>query len=52
VPGYHRRISGNFSPFNSLKEIAESGLAVQQFHLKDYIEEEFFETKQVVYVKG
>jgi len=31
-------------------EIAESGLAVQQFHLKDYFEEEFFETKQVIFV--
>jgi 16S rRNA (guanine527-N7)-methyltransferase len=34
------------------QEIAESGLAVQQFHLKDYFDEEFFETKQVVYVKA
>ena len=34
------------------KEIAESGLAVQQYHLKDYFEEEFFETKQVVYIKA
>jgi 16S rRNA (guanine527-N7)-methyltransferase len=34
------------------QEIAESGLAVQQYYLKDYFEEEFFETKQVVYVKG
>ena len=34
------------------QEIAESGLIVQQFHLKDYFEEEFFETKQVIYVKG
>jgi 16S rRNA (guanine527-N7)-methyltransferase len=33
------------------EEIAESGLAVQQFYLKDYFEEEFFETKQVVYIK-
>jgi 16S rRNA (guanine527-N7)-methyltransferase len=33
------------------EEIAESGLAVQQFHLKDYFDEEFFETKQVIYVK-
>ena len=33
------------------REIAESGLAVQQFHLKDFFEEEFFETKQVVYIK-
>jgi 16S rRNA (guanine527-N7)-methyltransferase len=34
------------------QEIIESGLAVQQFHLKDYFEEEFFDSKQVVYVKG
>jgi 16S rRNA (guanine527-N7)-methyltransferase len=32
------------------EEIAESGLTVQQFHLKDYFEEEFFETKQVIYI--
>jgi hypothetical protein len=31
------------------KKIAESGLTVQQYHLKDYFEEEFFETKQVIY---
>ena len=34
------------------QEIAESGLTVQQFYLKDFFEEEFFETKQVVYVKA
>jgi 16S rRNA (guanine527-N7)-methyltransferase len=34
------------------EEIAESGLAVQQFYLKAYFEEEFFETKQVIYVKA
>ncbi len=34
------------------QEIAESGLAVQQFYLKDYFEEEFFDTKQVIYVRG
>jgi 16S rRNA (guanine527-N7)-methyltransferase len=34
------------------QEIAESGLAVQQFYLKDYFEEDFFDTKQVIYVKG
>ena len=34
------------------EEIAESGLTVQQYHLKDYFEEEFFETKQVIYVKA
>lgn len=33
-------------------EIKESGLKVQQFYLKDYFTEEFFETKQVIYVKG
>jgi len=33
------------------QEIAESGLAVQQFYLKDYFDEEFFETKQVIYIK-
>ena len=34
------------------QEIYESGLNVQQYYLKDYFDEEFFETKQVVYVKG
>jgi 16S rRNA (guanine527-N7)-methyltransferase len=34
------------------EEIAESGLQVKQYHLKDYFTEEFFETKQVIYVKG
>ena len=34
------------------EEIAESGLTVQQYHLKNYFEEEFFETKQVIYVKA
>ena len=34
------------------QEITESGLKVQQYYLKDYFAEEFFETKQVVYVKG
>jgi 16S rRNA (guanine527-N7)-methyltransferase len=33
-------------------EITESKLAVKQYHLKDYFTEEFFETKQVIYVKG
>jgi 16S rRNA (guanine527-N7)-methyltransferase len=32
-------------------EIAESGLTVRQFELKNYFDEEFFETKQVIYVK-
>jgi 16S rRNA (guanine527-N7)-methyltransferase len=34
------------------QEITESGLKVQQFYLKDYFTEEFFETKQVIYVKS
>lgn len=34
------------------QEIAESGLTVQQYNLSDYFEEEFFETKQVIYIKG
>lgn len=34
------------------EEIAESGLKVQQFYLKDFFKEEFFDTKQVIYVKG
>jgi len=34
------------------EEIAESGLKVQQFYLKDFFKEEFFDTKKVVYVKG
>ena len=34
------------------QEITESGLSAQQYNLKDYFEEEFFETKQVVYVKA
>ena len=34
------------------QEIKESGLKVTQYHLKDYFAEEFFETKQVIYVKA
>ncbi|MDR6941301.1 16S rRNA (guanine(527)-N(7))-methyltransferase RsmG [Mucilaginibacter pocheonensis] len=34
------------------QEIKESGLKVQQYYLKDHFTEEFFETKQVIYVKG
>ena len=34
------------------QEIADAGLTVQQFFLRDYFDEEFFETKQVIYVKG
>ncbi|GAA4340404.1 16S rRNA (guanine(527)-N(7))-methyltransferase RsmG [Mucilaginibacter gynuensis] len=34
------------------QEIAESGLAVQQYHLNQFFDGEFFETKQVIYVKA
>ena len=34
------------------QEIAESGLNVKQCHLKCYFNEEFFETKQVIYVEN
>ncbi len=34
------------------QEITESGLKVTQYYLKDYFDEEFFETKQVIYIKG
>src|SRR5476651_1188140 len=34
------------------KEITESGLKVKQYYLKEYFSEEFFETKQVIYVKA
>lgn len=34
------------------QEISESGLKVTQYYLKDYFVEEFFETKQVIYVRG
>jgi 16S rRNA (guanine527-N7)-methyltransferase len=34
------------------QEIKESGLKVKQYHLKDHFSEEFFDTKQVIYVKG
>lgn len=34
------------------EEINESGLKVKQYYLKDFFKEEFFETKQVIYVKG
>jgi 16S rRNA (guanine527-N7)-methyltransferase len=60
VKGKFNKLSKNKLPNGILylkggdltQEIAESGLAVQQYHLKDYFEEEFFETKQVVYIKG
>lgn len=34
------------------QEITESGLKVHPYALKDYFSEEFFETKQVIYVKA
>lgn len=34
------------------QEIAESGLNVRQFPLSNYFEEEFFETKKVLYVQS
>jgi 16S rRNA (guanine527-N7)-methyltransferase len=34
------------------QEIKESGLVVRQFNLNGFFEEEFFETKQVIYVKA
>ncbi|MFA6086002.1 16S rRNA (guanine(527)-N(7))-methyltransferase RsmG [Mucilaginibacter sp.] len=60
VKGKFNKISKNKLPNGILylkggdltQEIADAGLAVQQYHLKDYFEEEFFETKQVIYVKG
>ena len=33
------------------QEIAESNLKVKQYYLKDHFSEEFFETKQVIYIK-
>jgi 16S rRNA (guanine527-N7)-methyltransferase len=60
VRGKFKKVSGNVLPNGILylkggdleQEIKESGLKVQQYYLKDYFEEEFFETKQVIYVKG
>ncbi len=34
------------------QEIAESGLQVRQYGLKQYFTEDFFDTKQVIYVKA
>ncbi|MDB5157884.1 MAG: Ribosomal small subunit methyltransferase [Mucilaginibacter sp.] len=60
IKGKFTRTSNNTLPSGILylkggdlaEEIKESGLKVQQFYLKDYFTEEFFETKQVIYVKG
>lgn len=35
-----------------VEEIAESRLAVKRYELKNYFTNEFFETKQVLYIKG
>ncbi len=59
VRGKFKKQSGNKLPNGILylkggdldQEIKESGLKVQQYHLKDHFTEEFFETKQVIYVK-
>jgi 16S rRNA (guanine527-N7)-methyltransferase len=34
------------------EEIKESNLKVRQYYLKEYFEEEFFATKQVIYIKA
>jgi 16S rRNA (guanine527-N7)-methyltransferase len=60
VRGKFNKTSGNALPNGILylkggdltQEIKESGLKVTQYHLKDYFEAEFFETKQVIYIKG
>jgi 16S rRNA (guanine527-N7)-methyltransferase len=60
IKGKFTRTSNNKLPSGILylkggdlaDEIKESGLKVQQYYLKDYYTEEFFETKQVIYVKG
>lgn len=60
VKGKFNKTSNNTLPNGILylkggdleQEIAESGLTVRQFYLKDHFDEDFFETKQVIYVKG
>lgn len=60
IRGKFKKQSGNTLPNGILylkggdleEEIKESGLKVKQYYLKDYFEEEFFETKQVIYIKG
>jgi 16S rRNA (guanine527-N7)-methyltransferase len=60
VRGKFNKVSNNTLPNGILylkggdlsQEIKESGLKVQQYYLKDHFTEEFFETKQVIYVKG
>ena len=60
VKGKFNKTSNNILPNGILylkggdltQEIAESGLNVKQYYLKDYFTEDFFETKQVIYVKG
>jgi 16S rRNA (guanine527-N7)-methyltransferase len=60
IQGKFNKLSKNSLPNGVLylkggdltEEIAESGLTVKLYNLTDYFEEEFFETKQVVYIKG
>ncbi len=60
IKGKFTRTSNNALPSGILylkggdlaDEIKESGLKVHQYYLKDIFAEEFFETKQVIYVKG
>jgi 16S rRNA (guanine527-N7)-methyltransferase len=60
IKGKFTRTSNNALPSGILylkggdlaEEIKESGLKVHQYYLKGYFTEEFFETKQVIYVKG
>ncbi|MES2107526.1 MAG: 16S rRNA (guanine(527)-N(7))-methyltransferase RsmG [Bacteroidota bacterium] len=60
VRGKFNKVSKNKLPNGILylkggdlsQEIKESGLKVTQYHLKDYFDEEFFETKQVIHVKA
>jgi len=60
VKGKFNKVSKNILPNGILylkggdltQEITESGLAAKQYYLKDYFEEEFFETKKVIYIKG
>jgi 16S rRNA (guanine527-N7)-methyltransferase len=59
VKNKFNRISKNTMPNGILylkggdlaEEIAESGLKVRQYYLKDYFDGEFFETKQAIYIE-
>ena len=60
IQGKFNKLSKNTIPNGVLylkggdltEEIAGSGLKVTLYQLPDYFKEEFFETKQVVYIKG